>query len=115
RARPERVPIGIGVSVRSLVDARDQFLDALPPLIGIELDLGAEPRRVGLSAPDDERTVGPAQPPADDLVDGPRHGVGGLYSDPGVDTEDTLHAQGARAVHLHDGLRRSRWIGREAR
>src|SRR5436190_22578011 len=101
--------------MRGLVDARDQFLDASPALIGIELDLGAEPRRVGLPAPDDERTVGPAQPPADDLVNGPRHGVGGLYSYPGVDTEDTLHAQGARAVPLHDGLRPSRCTGREAR
>src|SRR5438094_1547149 len=91
RAGPERVGIGVRIVVRRLVDALDEVLDPGAALVRVELDLGAEPRRVGLPAADDERAVGPAQAPADDLVDGPRRRVRGLHRHPRMDAEEALH------------------------
>src|SRR5438034_5753692 len=84
RPGPQRVGIRVGVVARRLVDAGDQLFHALAALVGVELGHRPKPGRVGLALADDQRAVRPAQPPADALVDSPRHAVGRLDSDPGV-------------------------------
>src|SRR5207253_2836054 len=97
RSRPQTVIGGVGIVVRRLVDARDQLVDAGTALLGVELRLAAEPARVRIAMADDERRVGIAKAPADDLVDGPLRRIARLDRHPGMNAEEALPAPSARA------------------
>src|SRR6185436_16608639 len=114
RPRPERVFLGVRVVLGRLVDAADELVDASAALVGIELGLGADPGRVGLSMADGNDAIVPAQAPADHLVDGVLLRVARLYRYPGMYPEDPLWPGGAGAVDLHHRLAHERRIRREA-
>ena len=109
-----RIFVRVGVLARGLVDALDELVHPFSALLGVELGLGAEPAPVGLAGAHDHDRLGPAQAPANDLVDRPALRVGGLDREPGVHAENPFGADGAGAVDLDHRLLHERRIRGEA-